>query len=124
MDESLKRRLRDRGESWRVWIDDGLPMERGYSVDNMRYHRDLDINAADRIEELERANAEVEQAKEAAVALAQRYRQRLDDAERATIERCAQVAFDQQSDDPQPGGWNECAQHIAAAIAAEHSRLG
>ena len=33
-------------------------------------------------------------------------------ARTAAIEMCAQLAFDQTSDDPPPGDWNEACEHI------------
>ena len=35
---------------------------------------------------------------------------------RVGLEIAAQLAFDQQSDDPSPGGWNDACEHIAKRI--------
>lgn len=81
--------------------------------------------AADEIERLQAAltaaEAERDEMTSAATVLSNKLTKlesRLAAAEKDAIERCAQLAFDQTSDDPQPGDWNDCARHIAASIRA------
>jgi hypothetical protein len=51
-ERSVVEKLRDRAGDWQTWIDDDLPIERGYNPEHMRYHQALDRAAADAIEQL------------------------------------------------------------------------
>jgi hypothetical protein len=65
-----------------------------------------------------RANVGIADENYALLLRAESAERRLAEVEREAVKRCAQEAFDQTSDDPQPGDWNAACEHIASKLRA------